>query len=127
MNIAEQKKRRSLLNSRKFPSEMWAIKILQRQHLFGFRRNVCVNGRYFGDFVWRSKKLVLEIDGKDHQRPKKIKYDLRRDSWLESHGWKVIRANAFDSDSLLKAIEKIDSHFDQFRQARKERIKVLKT
>jgi very-short-patch-repair endonuclease len=95
-------KRRSELNRKKFPSEMWFEKILTHHGMCGYRRNHALLGRFFGDFVWRKKKLVVEIDGSSHNG--KEDYDQRRDAFLESFGYKVKRVRFSDVDASLKVI-----------------------
>jgi len=55
---------------------------------FKFRRQVPV-GEYVADFACCGCGLVVELDGGQHadQRP----YDGRRDAWLRSEGFRVLR------------------------------------
>jgi len=39
------------------------------------------------DFACCRANLVVEIDGEMHEKA----YDIRRDRWLESLGWRVMR------------------------------------
>lgn len=43
------------------------------------------------DFVFPTKKLIIELDGTQHNEPKRKALDQTRDIYLESRGWKVIR------------------------------------
>jgi very-short-patch-repair endonuclease len=45
-------------------------------------------GPYFVDFVCRRKKLVVELDGSQHNDNA---YDMRRDAWLNTQGYSVLR------------------------------------
>ena len=52
-----------------------------------FRRQAVI-GRYIVDFVCYEKKLVIEVDGGQHNQSGK---DVVRDKWLRSQGFKVLR------------------------------------
>ena len=66
-----------------------------------FRRQRPI-GIYFVDFVCLEKKLIIELDGGQHAEQKS--YDARRDSWLRSQGYEVLR---FWDHDVLKNIEGI--------------------
>jgi very-short-patch-repair endonuclease len=55
---------------------------------FKFRRQ-CPIGPYICDFVCLEKMLVLEIDGGQHAGA--ANYDQRRDDYLKSCGYRVMR------------------------------------
>ncbi len=55
-----------------------------------FRRQHPI-GPYIVDFVCLEKKLVLEIDGGQHNEPGISRRDRERTIWLESEGYKVLR------------------------------------
>lgn len=99
------RERRDQLNRSCFPSEMWFRKALVEAKICDFRRNVCLFNRFFGDFVWRSKKLVVEIDGKSHDDKKE--YDRDRDAYLAARGYKVIRINFGDCERMREVIESL--------------------
>jgi very-short-patch-repair endonuclease len=44
-------------------------------------------GPYIADFACRAARLIVELDGGQHGSD----YDQRRDSYLASKGWRVIR------------------------------------
>ena len=46
-------------------------------------------GRYFVDFVCMELHLVVELDGGQHAE--QVEYDHRRDAWLCSQGYVVLR------------------------------------
>ena len=48
------------------------------------------------DLYWPDKRLVLEIDGQDHQRQSKFASDRRRDFDLVLHGYTVVRFTSYD-------------------------------
>lgn len=53
-----------------------------------FRRQKPI-GSYIVDFVCMRPRLVVEIDGSQHAEQKT--YDVRRDAWLRSQGFVVLR------------------------------------
>jgi very-short-patch-repair endonuclease len=46
-------------------------------------------GSYIVDFVCPEKRLIIEVDGGQHSVEQER--DSERDSWLEGHGYKVLR------------------------------------
>ena len=63
-----------------------------------FRRQQPI-GPYIVDFVHFTARLVIEADGGQHNESER---DLRRDAWLESEGYRVLR---FWNDDILKNTE----------------------
>src|SRR5690242_5646914 len=64
---------------------------LVRGHRFGgvkFKRQMPV-GSYIVDFVSFSHRLIIELDGGQHDSRRE--YDARRTAWLEGEGYRVIR------------------------------------
>ena len=68
--------------------KLWSI--LRNRQLAGykFRRQVPM-GCYVVDFACLDKKLIIEIDGGQHQTHQA--YDEQRTRWLESRGFRVMR------------------------------------
>jgi very-short-patch-repair endonuclease len=48
-------------------------------------------GPYIVDFVCRTKKLVIEIDGVTHETAEELAHDLARTEFLVGQGYRVIR------------------------------------
>lgn len=49
-------------------------------------------GRYVPDMTWESRKLIVELDGKDaHTSPAQLAKDATKQEWLERLGYTVIR------------------------------------
>jgi very-short-patch-repair endonuclease len=69
-----------------------------------FRRQVPI-GRYIADFVCFEHKLIVELDGSQHQEST---HDSARDAWLKSQGFGVLRFWNIDIlqglDGALRAI-----------------------
>lgn len=69
-----------------------------------FRRQHPI-GPYIADFACCAEMLVVEIDGDTHEEA----YDIHRDRWLESRGWRVMRI------VLQEVDEEIESAVDAIR------------
>lgn len=75
---------------------------------FKFRRQQPI-GSYIGDFVCFSPKLVIELDGEQHDLPENIEYDKRRTKWLQANGYTVVRFwNAQVYADLLKVVAQVE-------------------
>jgi very-short-patch-repair endonuclease len=61
----------------------------------GFRRQAPI-GPYIVDFVSHAAKLVVEIDGGQHFEDEHEKRDARRDRFLASKGYRVLRFSNLD-------------------------------
>lgn len=57
-------------------------------------------GRYIVDFVCVEQRLIVEIDGGQHAE--QMEYDQRRDAWLRSQGYTVLR---FWNNEVLQQLE----------------------
>ena len=72
-----------------------------------FRRQTPI-GPFIVDFVSHAAKLVIEIDGGQHFEPAYEARDARRDAFLRSKGYRVLRFNNHDvmrnRDGVLETI-----------------------
>ena len=59
-------------------------------------------GPYILDFICIERKLVIELDGGQHQQ--RIEYDGRRTRWLRSQGYTVLR---FWNNEVLEDIDAV--------------------
>ena len=57
-----------------------------------FRRQTPVSP-YVADFLCHDAKLIIEIDGGQHFEPAQQRRDAKRDAFLNSKGYRVIRFN----------------------------------
>jgi very-short-patch-repair endonuclease len=79
---------------------------------FHFRRQARL-GPYIVDFACHAMKLIVELDGSQHGEESNIRYDIRRTSFLESRGYRVIRfwnSEVIESrsavvEAILRALE----------------------
>jgi very-short-patch-repair endonuclease len=77
--------------------KLWSALRDRRFENFKFRRQVPI-GNYIVDFVCQERKVIVELDGSQHQGST---YDLKRDAWLESVGYKVLRFWNIDINQAL--------------------------
>jgi len=69
-------------------------------------------GVYSIDFAWVHKKIAIEIDGDQHQRFQEyLERDQRKDSYLISNGWKILRIPWKDLYNSPKEYIKIAATF----------------
>ena len=66
-----------------------------------FRRQRPI-GPYIVDFLCVERKLVIELDGGQHQE--RTEYDGRRTRWLRSQGYSVLR---FWNDEVLEDMDAV--------------------
>ena len=72
-----------------------------RENRLGFRRQAPM-GRYNVDFVDHAAKLVVELDGGQHNEPSAQAYDEERTAWLASCDYRVLR---FWNSDVLENLE----------------------
>ena len=53
-------------------------------------------GPFFVDFLCRSAKVIVEIDGGTHGSSTEIEYDRAREAFLRSEGFRIFRAGNGD-------------------------------
>lgn len=70
--------------------------------------NTCYHYRL--DFVFPKLKLVIEVDGKQHELPKQQKKDIIRDYYIGERGWNVLRINYYE----VNKVKILDQIFDQY-------------
>ena len=64
---------------------------------------------YIVDFVCRRHRLIVEVDGGQHNFDEQVRRDRRRDCHLERQGFKVLRYWNFEIDRNLDGVlEDID-------------------
>lgn len=51
---------------------------------------------YIADFAAPRIKLIVEVDGKQHETPQAIAYDMHRDAVIRADGWRIFRVRARD-------------------------------
>lgn len=74
-----------------------------------FRRQVSI-GLYIVDFYCHEYRLVVELDGPIHDDEDWKEYDVRRQAWIESRAYTVIR---FLNDDVLFGREDVLRQIDE--------------
>jgi very-short-patch-repair endonuclease len=69
---------------------LWSLLRREQLHGYKFRRQAAI-GDYVVDFVCFSEKLIIELDGGQHNEARAIAYDRKRSTWLQSEGVRVLR------------------------------------
>jgi very-short-patch-repair endonuclease len=82
-----------------------------RANRLGIRiRRQCLIFGWIADFYCAKRKLIIEIDGKFHDKPAKAKADAYRDKTLASKGFSTIRFSAnrvfVDIDAVVEEIRR---------------------
>jgi len=68
-----------------------------------FRRQTPI-GPYVVDFDCHAANLIVELDGGQHFEPVHAAYDARRDAFLASKGFRVLRFNNHDVMSNRRGV-----------------------
>ena len=98
-NLKNAKKMRS--NMTPAETKMWRILRGKRFQDLKFKRQVLI-GNYIVDFLCEDKKIIIEIDGGQHNEELNIQSDNNRTHYLENNGYKVLR---FWNDDVMKNID----------------------
>ncbi len=59
-------------------------------------------GDYIVDFICKEAKIIIEVDGGQHNEPENIEYDKTRTEYLNNLGYKVVR---FWNNEIYENIE----------------------
>ena len=98
-NLKNAKEMRS--NMTPAETKMWRILRGKRFKDLKFKRQVLI-GNYIVDFLCEDKKIIIEIDGGQHNEELNIQSDKNRTHYLENNGYKVLR---FWNDEVMKNID----------------------
>lgn len=77
-------------NMTKEENKLWSIIKNKQFYNYKFLRQYVI-GEYIVDFVCRDRKIIIEIDGGQHNLEKNIEKDKKRTDFFENLGYKVIR------------------------------------
>lgn len=83
-------------------NKMWHILLKNFKPRF-FRQRIIEN--YIVDFYCPSLKLIIEIDGAQHNLPENQRYDQKRTKFFENSGYKILR---FTNDDINKRIRNVE-------------------
>jgi len=83
--------------------KIWSI--LRNRQFYGYRflRQYCI-GNYIVDFICKEKKIIIEIDGGQHNQRADINYDKIRTDYLSTKGYNVIRFWNNDVDNNIEGV-----------------------
>ena len=107
-NLNFAKKLRS--NMTKEEVKLWNILRAKKFYGYKFKRQVLI-GNYIVDFLCPEKKLIIEIDGGQHNKPNDINKDIERTKYLESKEYKVLR---FWNNEVWNNIESVCENIKEF-------------
>src|SRR5947207_15135072 len=93
--------------------KLWQALRLKQIIGIRFRRQAPL-GKYIVDFVSHEHKLIIELDGGQHNDHTQIKYDAQRTKWLETQGYRVQRF--WNNDVLLHLDAVLDIIWDICRE-----------
>ena len=80
------------------------------RHGYHFRRQHPV-GPFIADFAHIKGRLIVEVDGATPGAADELAHDARRDAYLKSRGWRVVRvANVDIYAGLDNVVEAILAH-----------------
>ena len=98
-----RKLRRNLTETERF---VWARLRDRRFEDFKFRRQVPL-GNYIVDFVCFDCRLIVELDGGQHNEADAREYDAERTCWLEAEGFRVLRFWNHEALDDWEAVEEV--------------------
>ena len=78
----------------------WHLRHLPIEHSH-FRRQATI-GRFFADFACHEKRLVIEVDGSQHNEPDHVMSDTKQSAYLQSQGYRILR---FWNNDVFKNID----------------------
>ena len=90
-------------NSTKAEQILWRVVRAHRLLDTGFRRQTPI-GPYIVDFVSHAAKIVIELDGGQHYNNSHEARDARRDKFLRSKGFRVLRFSNLDVMTNLEGV-----------------------
>ena len=97
--LAKNLRKNSTIQERR----IWNILKNRQFHNLKFKRQQPI-GNYIVDFACQEKRLIIEIDGSQHNFPNNLEYDQKRTQYLEKLGYTVIR---FWNNEVFENIEGI--------------------
>jgi very-short-patch-repair endonuclease len=99
VNIARKLRR----NQTEHEDKLWYWLRGKRFWDLKFRRQYPID-KYVVDFFCFDKKLIIELDGGQHNEEKHIERDKIRDKYLENQGYKILRFWNFEINENLDGV-----------------------
>lgn len=81
-------------------AKLWYYLRAKRFYGIKFKRQVPI-GQYIVDFCADSHKLIIELDGGQHNQ---LDFDKQKDAYLKSQGYKVLHIWNNDVDTNIEAV-----------------------
>ena len=96
------------LRKNQTPQEKKLWNLLRNHRFYGyeFRRQYPI-GDYIVDFICRKKKIIIELDGSQHNESENIDKDKQRTEFLENKGYKVLRFWNNEVDNNIEGVFEI--------------------
>jgi very-short-patch-repair endonuclease len=112
--MKEQIEKSRQLRNNMTPQQRKLWYIIRNRQFYGYRfRRQFPLGQYIVDFICREKKIIIEIDGGQHNEIQNIQYDNKRTEYLISEGYKVLRFWNNDIDKNIGGVyEKLKEVFE---------------
>lgn len=114
INMPTQKENARYLRKNMTSQERKVWDVIRNRQFYGYRfLRQYVIGVYIVDFICREKKLIIEIDGGQHNEPKNLEYDKQRSLYLESKGYRIIHFWNNEIDNNLTGVyQQLQKEFD---------------
>lgn len=92
--------------------KLWNV--IKNNQFYGYKfLRQYVIGQYIVDFICREKKIIIEIDGGQHNEEQNIIYDKQRTGFFENLGYKVVRFwNNDINDNIEGVYQKLENIFE---------------
>lgn len=90
-------------NSTNQESALWQILRNRKFYGYKFKRQHPI-GKYIVDFICEEKRIIIELDGSQHNEPQNIKKDNNRTEFLMLEGYRVVRIWNNDIDNNLEGV-----------------------
>ena len=111
MDILKQNARNLRKNMTTQERKLWQLIRNRQFHGLRFLRQYVI-GKYIADFVCREKKIIIELDGGQHNEEQNIILDTERTEYLKSKGYKVVRFWNNDIDFNIEGVyQKLEEVF----------------
>ena len=111
MNILKRNARNLRKNMTAQECKLWQLIRNRQFHGLRFLRQYII-GKYIADFVCREKKIIIELDGGQHNEEQNIILDTERTKYLKSKGYLVIRFWNNDIDHNIEDVyQKLEEVF----------------
>jgi len=100
---------------------LWGALRGRRLAAYKFVRQAPI-GPFFADFLCRTHRLIVEVDGATHSTDEQISYDRRREAFLRKLGYRVVRVGNMDIyENLAGVVETIFAVLTKAGEARRDR------